>query len=203
MKNVTCVFVLALFFSAFDPVRAAEPEKTSAYYLQVARLLEWTWQPETASIFYSISNYGRDYEVNILCSPVASSPAPHRLYTIQIVNDKKVLYAWNGGPHSVFVTKDDVLFYPVYPRSGSGCSVIAIDLKSGNQLWKKKLRGIGSVVHSSYFNSVAMHLDTGGIRVYGNESMGKYVEILDPTTGDTLVQKKFSVDGKPVSQLLE
>ena len=54
------------------------------------------------------------------------------------------------------------------------------------------LKGIGPVTHSKYSNEVWLGvLDADTLIVHGNESFGKYVEIVDRKTGKTVGHKVF------------
>lgn len=68
----------------------------------------------------------------------------------------KPVYAFTGHGATVFLIRNDVLYYADYGRISSGCVVVAVDLKSGKQLWQRNLKGVGPVCHSEYYNAVRM-----------------------------------------------
>jgi hypothetical protein len=74
----------------------------------------------------------------------------------------------------------------------SGCAVVASDLKTGAPLWRAPLKGLGPIDHSKYFNAVRVE-PVGGeaLAVYGQESAGRYVEIVSLKIGRTLGHKLF------------
>ena len=89
-----------------------------------------------------------------------------------------------GRDVEAFLLADDaVLYAAVYSPSATGCRVLALAVDTGQALWDTPLTGIGSMMHSRYSNSVRMELTNGELAIFGDESGGKYVEVLDPATG--------------------
>ncbi|HKB02715.1 MAG TPA: hypothetical protein VKD90_10875 [Gemmataceae bacterium] len=115
--------------------------------------------------------------------------------TIRVLDGGKELYAWDGHLDSVFFARGDVLYHADYGPISSGCAVVAFDLKAKKQLWKTSLKGLGPIHHSKYRNQVRMDRINGEVfAVYGRESAGRYVEILDLKTGKTVGHKVFKDD---------
>jgi hypothetical protein len=111
--------------------------------------------------------------------------------------DRKVIYSLKEGHKStVFTRWNGILYIAEYCPSATGCEVVAVDLKTGKQLWKSRLQGIGPTGHSEYLNRVNIQTDGEHIIVAGNEAHGRYVEHLDIQSGKTLANKKFDADTK-------
>lgn len=77
----------------------------------------------------------------------------------------------------------DLRFDAVFNTHSTGCEVVAMDVATGKEVWRSHLRGIGPVSHSAYRNHVHIETDGKRVTIYGNESMGRYVEQLDINTG--------------------
>src|SRR5690606_42077852 len=62
----------------------------------------------------------------------------------------------------------------------------------GAILWEKRLLGIGLVAHSEYWNMLQIAVVDDAVVVYGNEASGRYVEVVDPKSGDTRSEEHTS-----------
>ena len=99
------------------------------------------------------------------------------------------------GRAMVFTRWKDVLYIADYSPIATGCKVIALDLKTGKQLWKSRLKGIGAKgPRSKYLNLVNIETDGLGVIITGNEAEGRYIEHLDPQSGISLAYKKLDAD---------
>jgi hypothetical protein len=99
---------------------------------------------------------------------------------------------------SVFVVAQDVLYYADFRPFRNGCVIIAFDLKAQKLLWKTWLWGIGGFAHSQYWNHIYLEIDRRHLTVYGNEAYGRYIEIVDLSTGKTVGNR--SVGGRNVGR---
>lgn len=89
--------------------------------------------------------------------------------------------------HTVALATDGQrLFVADYLAMATGVTVSAMSPTTGSRLWSTDLFGVGPVSHSKYRNSVQMAMVDGRLAVFGWESAGKYVEVLDPTSGADL-----------------
>ena len=86
---------------------------------------------------------------------------------------------------------DYVLFVALYSQRSTGCCVLALNLSSWETLWERELKGLGSVGHSRYRNKVQMSIIESYLVIFGWESDGKYIEILDPVSGDLVLNRKI------------
>jgi len=67
-----------------------------------------------------------------------------------------------------------------------------VDLSKGNELWRSPLKALGEISHSSYLNRMTIDANDEVVSIYGNESMGRYLEFKDARTGKTVGHKRFS-----------
>ena len=103
--------------------------------------------------------------------------------------------SWVERGDFAFLGRADVLYRADYHWTSSGCAVVAFDLKAGKELWKASLKGLGPVDHSKYRNRVWMErLDETVFAVYGHESAGRYVELVDYKSGRTVGHKVYPRD---------
>jgi len=78
---------------------------------------------------------------------------------------------------------EDKLFAALYWHGATGCRVLALDAGTGAQHWQTTLSGLGSMGHSRYVNRVQITVSDERLVVFGKESAGKYIEVLDPSSG--------------------
>jgi hypothetical protein len=161
---------------ALAPLTFAKPD-----FQKRAEECAGKFEPEKASILYSLTRASTDYTVEI----VRKKGTLYDL-TIRVLDGKKVLCSFDGHRQTVFAIGGGVLYYAVFNPSASGCTVIAHDLKAGKQLWKTHLLGIGPVEHTKYRNRVTLEIDEGAVLIKGEELFGHYVEYVDLKTGKTV-----------------
>jgi hypothetical protein len=159
---------------------------------QSGKPLEWRWSKEKASLTYSIKQHLPDYEIERVLPKEYYTPI-----TIRTKQDRTIVYSYKEASEStVFTRSKDTLYIAEYCPIATGCEVVAIDLKSGKQLWRTRLQGIGPTSHSKYLNLVNIETDGQIVILAGNEAHGRYIEHLDIQTGKRLANKKFDADAK-------
>ncbi|MBI5488884.1 MAG: hypothetical protein HY905_16240 [Deltaproteobacteria bacterium] len=93
-----------------------------------------------------------------------------------------------------------VLYVTRFSDIATGCQVTAYDAASGTVRWGTRLQGIGPIGHSEYLNKVEMKvLDARWLAVFGWESGGCYVEVLDRGDGRTVSNRRL----EPVEAVAE
>jgi len=122
---------------------------------------------------------------------MVSKPNDRYNLTFKVLLGKKEVYTWLGHVNSVFRIQEDRLYYARFHPISSGGSVVAVDLKTGKELWDSPLQGIGLVEHSAYRNLMNLDANLEVVWVWGNE-MGRYLEYKDVTTGKTVGRRIFS-----------
>jgi hypothetical protein len=173
--------VAALFTAG---VLAAAPAPAREDYEKKAKEAPWQWSEERASAPSAAKRltgrYGADIERRDNFNVV-----------LRIVKDGAVVHFFDGHLGTVFAVRDDVLYYADFQPSGSGCAVVAYDLRKQKQLWKTHLKGLGGVDHSKYHNAVNLDLERYSVCVRGKESAGNYIEFVDLRTGKTVGHKVY------------
>jgi hypothetical protein len=78
-----------------------------------------------------------------------------------------------------------------YNAHATGATLAAYDLTSGTLRYAVPLVGIGDVSHSKYNNDVRLVVRGSQVIVYGKESQGSYVEVLDAASGRLLGNRRI------------
>ena len=87
---------------------------------------------------------------------------------------------------------DDGVLYLVHACSiTSGARLYAVGVGETAWRWQTELYAVGPIAHSAYSNRVDLEWKDGRVVVHGDEAMGRYVEAVDPQTGETLVNKRW------------
>jgi hypothetical protein len=156
-------------------------------YQKIADATPWNWSAERASVTDSFLRFPMDYQVELIRPKNKFSEI-----TIRVLDGDKELVVWKGHERSVFTSSGDVLVHADFHPSRTGCALVAFDLKNGKQLWRTDLKGLGPIPHSRYSNSVNLDiLDKDAVRVFGKESAGQYLEIVDLKTGKTVGHRTY------------
>jgi hypothetical protein len=181
----TSVSLAALL--AVGPVWAA-PAPAREDYQKKADQAPWAWSDARASAADSAKRLTGDYKAEI---------EPRGTFgdvLLRIVKDGAVVHFFEAHQRTAFAVRDDVLYYADFQPSCTGCAVVAHDLRRKKQLWKADLKGLGPISHRKYRNSVNLDLEKYAVRVYGQESQGRYVEYVDWKTGKTVGHKVYHKD---------
>lgn len=89
-------------------------------------------------------------------------------------------------PAAALLIDKDCLFIAHYSVIASGVTIHALDLNSGRERWQTRAQGLGPIAHSKYANHVALAMVRGYLTVFGRESAGRYIELLEPKSGQVL-----------------
>lgn len=102
------------------------------------------------------------------------------------------MVALRGRPHcgqAALREIGDTLWVVRWCDMASGADVVAVDPATGGVRVERPLRALPNVVHSKYRASVELRELDGHPVVFGFESAGRYVEVLDPATAATVVSR--------------
>lgn len=107
----------------------------------------------------------------------------------------KIIKVWESREiftdSAFLLIEDEILFIGLFSGNSTGCTVIALDLTLSQTIWERQLTGLGSVGHSRYNNKVQMLLIDNKLTVFGWESGGKYIEVLNKENGDLILNRKI------------
>lgn len=96
---------------------------------------------------------------------------------------------WPDMEGRALAIEGDVLFVLSFHRAASGASMTAYELTTGAERWTTWLRGLGPIAHSGYVAWAELRIEDGRPVVYGWEASGRYVEVLDPATGASVLSR--------------
>jgi PQQ enzyme repeat len=185
LRLLTAAYLLASGMALFH-VEAQDLSKSGIDYQKIADSASWGWEDENASPFCGIRLAGAKYNIVMI-----SNPNDRDSLTFKVLKGEKEVYTWLGHAYTVFRIQEDRLYYARFHPSGSGGSVVAVDLNTGKELWDSPLQAIGPVEHSAYRNLMNLDANFDVVWVWGNESNGRYLEYKDVTTGKTVGHRIF------------
>jgi hypothetical protein len=185
---VTRLLLSLVPIAAFLGAAAVPAEDSQANdYQKMADAARWL-PPEEEGFLRCLAHQLSDYQVEVIRRKGARWEA-----TIRVSDGGKEVYSWDAHLSTVFAEWDGILYYADFNPNATGCAIVAHDLKDRKRLWRAELKGIGPVSHSKYFNDVRLEpVNNEVLAVYGKESFGRYVEIVDRKTGKTVGHKVFA-----------
>ncbi len=99
-----------------------------------------------------------------------------------------------GSPF-VLAPQRNLILFVAYDSWSNGATLEAYSTSTGGLMWKTLLKGVGNIDHSKYSNRVQMRLEPPHYAiVFGNEMAGRYTEIVDTRTGQTVAHRKEIVE---------
>ena len=165
-------------------------DKLSCDYQVFAERARWDFSDEADNpLFCMFQQTGTDCDVRL----IREAKDQHAL-TIKIIRNDRMVYQWKGHRHSVFRIQGDHLYYADFAFSTTGGHIVAVDLTNGKPLWRSPLKALGGIRHSSYLNRMTIDANDEVVSIYGNESMGRYLEFKDARTGKTVGHRQFPND---------
>lgn len=185
-KHLLSLHVFLSVFLDQGIVRAQTPP----YWNKGAESLRWQWDERAASPFGSMEHINPKYNIRLLFKNENDS---HQLY-ISVLEGEREVFTFKGHSRTVYYIWDDCLYYANFSYISDGAEIVAVNLKTGKELWKSPLAGIGSQMHSEYSNSLNLEADPFSVKVFGKESNGQYFESKRADTGETIAHKIFTRD---------
>jgi hypothetical protein len=153
----------------------------------------WNWSAAHANPLHCLLQQAGDkYQIAL-----ARDPREPGVVTIAIRRDGKPVCGWAGHAYSVFQIVGDRLYYADYTMDGTGGAIVAVDLANGKRLWREPLDALGPIEHSKYFNRMNLAADDSSVRITGNESAGRYIEVKDAATGRTIANRQLPPEANP------
>ncbi len=189
MKRYVIIAVATVLAATGTGISADRPQPAKRPdYQAMAKKQVWEWQDDRASLMHSLETYQGFYEAHVVRSPYTNG------VKVQIKDGGWVDFSFRAHRRTVFVGCGDLIYFAEYRTSTSGCMIRAYDLRQCRYIWEIRLKGLGPIKHSKYRNRVRMELFEHVLMVWGNESAGRYVEIIDRKTGKTVGHKVFAKD---------
>lgn len=155
-------------------------------YQEKIEKYDWSWDDQKVGPLNCAFRSNGDLRFRITTYPSTR----HRLDIAVLRNDISV-FNWQGHYASVFCVATDRMYFADWSTSTSGGKVVAVDLVSGQEIWRKPLKALGDIQHSSYQTLFNIEVNENIVVVWGNESQGRYVEFKNSQTGETIGHKIF------------
>jgi hypothetical protein len=159
-----------------------------------AEKLTWRWSDEKADLAYSIKTHLHDCNLEVV------QEKEYGPIKIRGKSDGKVIYSTERFSSYFVCTRwKQTIYIAAHSSIATGCTVIALDLNTGKELWKTRLCGTGPTpfMHSKYSNAINIETDGKRVIIFGKEDDGRYAECLDIVTGATLANQRFDIDPEP------
>jgi hypothetical protein len=167
-------------------------------YQKTADGAGWGWLAEMDNPLGCVAQCGGKYNIKLV------SPHDDRYaLTISVLVGDRGMYSWKGHRHSVFRILDDRLYYAKFHPSSSGGSIVAVDLTTGKELWTSELRALGNIEHSAYRTLLNLDCNREVVTIWGNETLGRYVEFKRVDTGQTVGHRMFRKESSETRSYLK
>ena len=180
-----CLFLPVIASVLAVPALPDEPLRANNYQ-KMADQAKWL-PPEKQGLLGCLASELDDYRVEVIRRKGGWGDV-----TIRVVDNGKPILAWSGHLGTVFLERDGVLYYADFCPGAPGCAVVGFDLKVRKRLWRSNLKAMDVKINSKYWNDVRLEpVNDEVLAVYGKETAGRYVEIVDRKTGKTVGHKIF------------
>lgn len=149
-------------------------------------------------LLYSLEHYDADPDIHIVFDADKKDTLEFRF-----VRDGKAALSLKGHGQTAFASFESILYFASYEPDGTGATLSAYDLKTGELVWETTLHHEKPRGHSGYSNLVSLRFSNrrevagedneDSILVTRSESYCDYVEVVDRRTGISLAVKNYRV----------
>jgi hypothetical protein len=183
----TCCFAIAAASSVagIDRAWCDEAKPSLAVHAENrAREMRWFWYDEQAELTHCLKESERiKWRVE---------HTPRRSLSVEIPTKDGTTYSFDAHWNTVFCHDEARLYYVRFSPIGPGGNVIAVNLATGKEEWRCE---VGRIVHEvsfvSYSSKRLIFVRDGMVFVVGNESGGRFLNIIDASTGKLLAERRF------------
>ena|GEM_PF-5377874 len=154
----------------------------------------WNWSETDANPLFSMINGvdSKEYKISI-----ENGEHGNIIFIVRKVGSDNSIFSWIGHQWTVFRISENSLVFADWNPCQSGGEIVSVDLATGLEIWRTSLDGLGpnnnpdTLENMEYFNRLNICINSKYISICGNESLGRYVEFKDRSTGETLFRKLF------------
>ncbi|MCI5057008.1 MAG: hypothetical protein MRY83_12915 [Flavobacteriales bacterium] len=133
---------------------------------------------------------GKEYEVSVE-DKIENETINN--YMIQLIDPQSKESLWQYSPKYAtamgrsckHILIEDRLFVAVYSPISCGSDLVCINVNSGKEIWRGDIKQL-LIDHSWYRNMVHLRLIDDKLVMIGDEAGGKYIQIINPNTGENL-----------------
>ncbi|MGC4006479.1 MAG: hypothetical protein QM811_26490 [Pirellulales bacterium] len=148
--------------------------------------LPWNWSAARSDVFDCMRREGE----GLIIEPQPIHKAD-RGYSIFAGRSGGLLFTTHFSTDSiVFARKGGVLYVAEYRCCSFGGCVTAVDIATERTMWRRPLQALGMIAHSKYLNDINIDVVEDRVEIHGQESAGRYIEILDRHTGRRLTHMR-------------
>lgn len=109
-----------------------------------------------------------------------------------VLDGERTVGSWKVYHLTLFRIVENRLYFAFWDWQRIGSTIVAIDLETGNELWRQKTKALGATGRGLRSgNLLNLDVTPKGVVIWGWESDGRYVELKSLTTGETIEQKIF------------
>ena len=196
MKLITTIFLLVFvpYLVRFDFSQNAGPkDDKNNRFQKIADSVAWKWSECKTNPFKFVQQGERAYEL-VIHIPPDTDESTEKM-TLEVRKKGQSLLTLPIHESTVIGLAGNHLCYVAFAPSGRGGEVVQIDLTNGKELWRSSLRALPPRTSFSYVTRFNLELpNTEHIYIWGKESAGRYLEIKDADTGETVGYKLFPKD---------
>lgn len=189
-----CILSMIVFL----PYAAAAQEPPSAerrFSMQhLAEKEAWSWSDNDASLATALRNCRSPYEWSL--RSINDNP---QWMELSFGEGKELRWRFKCHWMTPFIIDKSMLYYVEYAYHAPFGRVVCVDLAQSKQLWSCQ---VGEVVsawfHSAYLSARSITKRDGHIWVRGNESRGRFLNVIDANTGELVAARLYeneSTDG--------
>lgn len=145
----------------------------------------WSWRPEEADLEYS-----RAHALAGLKTLVEAGGTDWRSESTLVITceDGQILRVGVHGKTPI-VRVGDQIFVASYPLMSEGCAIECYDVAHAKHVWTRDLMALGQIAHSKYFNAVTLEVEGKNLIVRGQETAGRYIEVLTLRDGAEVMNR--------------
>lgn len=155
-------------------------------YQQQAEDARWAFRDDEAGLPFCLGKSQPRYTV-AATAPVFTGGGL-RVHVSLLGTD---VYTFPAHEHTVFDIVGHRLYYAEFDPAAGRAAVVSVDLTTGTELWRTKLRGTGQTAGETAPTRLNLRAGEDGVTVLGREAGGRYIEVLDPETGETAGHKSL------------
>src|SRR4051812_7592613 len=130
----SCRMVGIVLISTTFLFAAPAPKDKSAEYQKKADAATWEWPDEQAKLEFSIKRCKLKVETSVGDQGETS---------ITVKSGDGPVIKFDGHASTSFVVEGQAVYFADFSPVATGCMIVAMDLKTGKQLWKRRLKGLG------------------------------------------------------------
>jgi len=185
LLSASCFLSVFASLVAIDRAWCDEPKSSIAADAgNRAREMRWFWYEEETELTNCLKKCERiEWRVE---------HAPARDISVVIPTKGGKPYSFAAHWNTVFCHDEARLYYVKFSQIMPGGNVICVNLATGKEEWKCEVgRIVNEINFTSYASRRFIYSQDGMVFVMGNETGGRFLNIIDASTGKLLAEREF------------